>query len=156
MEQNNNPSIFNLSIDSATRTNLLETAKWARFLAIVGFVFLGLMVAGSIIAITFMAGTLGARDSGLSGSFYMLSTFGAGIAVFYVMIAILCFFPLLFLLRFANRMRTAIRGNDQQALQVSTQNLKVFFSYIGIIAIVVLSLYALFFVIAIMGAAAFA
>jgi len=154
MLQNDNPSIFNLTIDSATKTNLLETAKWARFLAIVGFVFLGLMVVGGIFAFTAMAGTFGSTESSFSG--LLLSGFGAGMAVFYVLIAFMWFFPLLFLLRFANRMRMAVQGNDQQALSVAAQNLKVFFRYIGIITIVVLSLYALFFLIAIMGAAAFA
>jgi hypothetical protein len=59
-------------------------------------------------------------------------------------------------MRFANRMRLALYGNDQQALNLSVQNLKVFFRYIGIITIIVLSLYALVFIVTIVGFAAFA
>jgi hypothetical protein len=153
--QNTDPSLFNLSIDPLTRADLLETAKWARFLAIVGFVFLGLMLVGGVALTTYMATSVDTTNSEF-GSAGMLAGIGVGMVIFYILIAALWFFPLLFLMRFANRMRLALYGNDQQALNLSVQNLKVFFRYIGIITIIVLSLYALVFIVTIVGFAAFA
>jgi hypothetical protein len=154
MEQihNQNASLFNLSIEPITKSDLLETAKWARFLAIVGFVFLGLMLVGGIALTTVMATSFGSSEFGSTG---MMAGFGTGMVIFYVLIAALWFFPLLYLMRFSNRMRTALNSNDQPALNQSAQNLKVFFRYIGIITIIVLSLYALAFIVMIIGAAAF-
>ena len=63
------------------------------------------------------------------------------------------FFPLLFLLRFANKMRFALAGNDQQALNTSVQNLKICFRYVGIITIIILALYAIALVFVVIGAA---
>jgi MFS family permease len=145
-------SLFNLSIDPVTKAHLSETAKWARFLAIVGFVFLGLMLVFGIFLSSFMATMFGSYDT-YGGSGFM-SAFGVGMAIMYIIIAALWFFPLLFLLRFANRMRTALNGNDQQALNISLQNLKVFFRFIGIMTIIILALYALAIIISIVGMAA--
>ena len=38
--QNQDADLFGLSIDTTGRAHLTEAAKWARFLAIVGFVFI--------------------------------------------------------------------------------------------------------------------
>jgi hypothetical protein len=50
--------------------------------------------------------------------------------------AVVGFFPLLYMLRFANQMRTALDGNDQEKLNESFQNLKRYFRYFGIITII--------------------
>ncbi len=42
-----------LALNQASRNYLLETTKWARFLAIIGFVFIGLMAVGIIVAAFF-------------------------------------------------------------------------------------------------------
>ena len=44
---------------------------------------------------------------------------------------------------------------DQNALNISPQNLKICFRYVGIITIIILALYALAIVFAIVGATAF-
>jgi hypothetical protein len=62
-------------------------------------------------------------------------------------------FPLLFLLQFANRMKRALAANEQDDLNDAFLQLKKYFRYLGIIVIIVLALYALMFVLAIMGTA---
>ncbi|MES1219129.1 MAG: hypothetical protein ABUT20_26725, partial [Bacteroidota bacterium] len=44
MEQNQESSLFGLTIDQESKSHLSEAARWARFLAIVGFVICGLIV----------------------------------------------------------------------------------------------------------------
>lgn len=153
MDQNvSSSSLFSLSIDPVTKAHLSETARWARFLAIVGFIFLGLMLVFGIFLSTYMSTIFGRND--MYGGAGLGASFGVGMAIMYIIISALWFFPLLFLLRFANRMRTALNGNDQQALNISLQNLKVFFRFIGIMTIIVLALYALIIILSLVGMAA--
>jgi hypothetical protein len=85
------------------------------------------------------------------------STLGAvrvGMVIGMLITSAIIFFPLLFLLRFANAMRRAIAGNDQMRLNEAFQNLKVYFRYLGILVIIFLVLYGIIIAIAVMGIAA--
>jgi len=64
--------------------------------------------------------------------------------ILYVGIAVIYFFPCLFLLRFANHMKNALNTDDQVTLNTSFQNLKIMFRYVGIVTIIIISLYILF------------
>ena len=155
MEQTSNSSLFSLTIDPVTKAHLSEAARWARFLAIIGFVFLALMVVGGIFLSTMMAQNMSQLDGGYGGSANVFASMGAGLAVLYIIMAVIMFFPLLFLLRFANRTKAALASNDQQVLNTSFQNLKAYFRYIGIITIIILAFYAIAIVFGVLGAAAF-
>ena len=72
---------------------------------------------------------------------------GIGVAIIYLVMAVVWFFPLMYLLRFANQMRTAIEANDQESLNTSVQNLKICFRYLGIVTIIGILFYILFFAI---------
>ena len=154
MEQHQPTSLFSLSIDLNTKTYLYEAAKWARFLAIVGMIALGLMVIFGLFFSTMMATSSNPFEEPVEGGSGLMSGVGIGVAVMYIVLALIWFFPLLYLLRFANTMKTSLNSNDQNALNVSFQNLKSCFRYVGIITIILLALYALIFVIALLGGAA--
>jgi hypothetical protein len=95
-------------------------------------VFLVLMIVVIIGAFVFM-GTQMAETQ-------MFPGFGVAMAVYYVIIAAIWFIPLLYLLRFSGAMRTALNGNDQQALNTSFLNLKSCFKFVGIVTIILLIL----------------
>ena len=143
MEQNQETSLFGFGIDTASRVHLAEAAKWARFLAIVGFVVCGLIVILGIFAGSFLSMMSGLSSDDYRGSTALTSGLGAFMAVFYIGMAILFFFPYLFLFRFANHMKSSLNTNDQLTLNSSFQNLKIMFRYVGILTIVLLSFYAL-------------
>lgn len=147
------PPLFNLSIDPVTKTHLSETAKWARFLAIAGMVFMGFAVVAIIAFVVYLNSSSVFSSDGYPGANpFSNAGFSVGIAFFYVLLLLIWFFPLLFLLRFANKMKVALAGNDQQALTTSAQNLKICFRYVGIITIIILAIYAIAFVFGILGA----
>lgn len=132
-----NQSLFSLSIDPVTKEHLSETAKWARFLSVLGMVFLVVGIIFGLSGIWFttlmdpMADEMGPSPSPAMGVFF---------AVYMFVIAVIWFFPLLYLFRFASRMRTALNGNDQQALNTSFQNLKMCIRFVGIVTIIALAL----------------
>jgi uncharacterized membrane protein YjgN (DUF898 family) len=142
MEQDQNTSLFGLGIDNISKSHLSEAAKWAKFLAICGFIFLGLMVIyGIIISFVFanMASTMSQFDSTDSEN-SLKNIMGIGMIAFYIIMAVIAFFPYYFLLRFANKMKAALISNDQDALNGSFQNLKILYRYMGILMIISLVL----------------
>ena len=130
--------MFGLGIDQMSRAHLSEAAKWARFLAICGFVLLGLMVIygiGISIVFTNMMSSydempVDYRGSGLRG------ILGIWMSVFYIICAVIAFFPYFFLFRFANKMKAALLSNDQTVLNDSFMNLKILYRYMGIVTII--------------------
>ena len=152
MEQDQENSLFGFGIDQLSRAHLSEAAKWAKFLAIIGFILCGLVLIVGVFAGVFFSSL-----SNAYGDEYRSGAYSKGVVVamlaFYVGFAILYFFPCLFLLRFANHMRNALNTNDQLTLNSSFQNLKIMFRYVGILTIVVISLYVLSFLLGIVQSA---
>ena len=154
MEQNQDKSIFGLGIDPSSKAHLAEAARWARFLAIVGFIMCGLIVLIGIFAASFITSFSSKFGNEFGGATSMGSGMGSLMTVLYIGIAILYFFPCLFLFRFANLMKAALATEEQDNLNKSFQNLKVMFRYVGIITIIVLAIYLIGILVAIIGAAA--
>lgn len=154
MEQNQDLSLFNLNVDQTGRSHLAEAGRWAKFLAIIGFigcafiVLIGLFFGSFIGMFSSQYGANPYNDISASGS-----GFGAAMAVYYIVIALIYFFPCLFLFRFANKMKTALASNDQEVLNASFQNLKATFRFLGIITIIMLAFVVLAFIVVILGVA---
>ncbi len=134
-----------IHLDAENRGYLAEVARWSRFLAIVGFISIGLLV---LIAL-FAGVLLGSVAAEMGGGLPMNPGFLTGI---YLLIALVYLFPVLYLYRFSTHMRNALHSNNQQALTTSFKNLKSCFKFIGIVTIVFLALYALLFVFGLAGA----
>ncbi len=147
MEENqSHDSLFGLSIDDEVSAHLYETAKWGKFLAIVGFVFCGLLVLLGIFAATALSSIYSNYDryGGFRSS--ASSAFGGLVMMFYVIIGVIYFFPCLFLLRFSTQMKQALTTKDQMLFASSFQNQRRMFRFVGIFTIIILSIYALLFV----------
>jgi hypothetical protein len=147
MEPNTNTNLFELQVDHEASSYLRDAARWAKFLAIVGFVICGIIVlvalfAGSMLATSF--GAMGARGS---------TAMGAMVSVIYIIIALISFFPWLFLFNFASKMQVALRNNDQVQLNQSFKNLKSCYRFLGILMIIYLCFIALALIFGAIGAA---
>jgi Family of unknown function (DUF5362) len=152
MDQNNNPfnpnvppfqqtpnygqqNAFNpLLVTEQIKGYLLEIAKWAKFLSIIGFIGLALMVLGALGL--FVAG----------GSSYYGAKQMTGMGVVYLIAAGLYYFPVFYLFKSASELKTGCLSNDQMTLTNGFENLKSHYKFVGISMIIVLSLYALIFV----------
>jgi len=133
-----NQNLFELQLDQPSAAYLGEAAKWAKFLAIIGFIFCGLM----ILAALFAGSIIGAMMSSMGGG--SASMFGSGfVTVLYLCLTAIYFFPCLYLFRFASQMQDALHSNEQNKLQTSFKNLKACFRFMGILFIVIMSIYIL-------------
>jgi len=133
-----NQNLFELQLDHPSTAHLGEAAKWAKFLAIIGFVFCGLMIVVALFAGSIMGAMMSSMGSGAA------SMFGSGfITVIYLVLTAIYFFPCLFLYRFATQMQIALHNNEQGRLQTSFKNLKSCFRFLGILFIIVIGMYVL-------------
>lgn len=132
-----------LEVTDFIKLDLVEGAKWAKFLAIVGFVSIGLMLVGGLF--------VGSSMSALSGATGAMS--GALLVALYFLIAGLYFYPVYALYKFAKNIKLAIEHNNNNAFATGIRYLKGMFKYMGIITVIFLSLYALLFMFGILGAA---
>lgn len=146
MEQQTS-DLFDLQVDQQSHIYLSETARWSRFLSIVGFVMCALIVLVAIFAGSIFS-SFGSMFGGAMGAMG-----GASLTIIYLLIAVLYFFPCLYLYRFSSNMKIALASHDQTLLNTSFKNLKSCFRYLGILTIIFLSLYALGILVAIIGVA---
>jgi hypothetical protein len=141
MEQNIAPNTFALQVDAGNTPYLAEAAKWAKFLAIMGFIFCALMVIFALFAGTFLSTYFNQLETTSTSNMFAMS--GGVITVMYILIALLYFIPCLYLFNFASKMQTALRNNDQVNLNASFRNLKGCFKFWGILLIIMLCVYAI-------------
>ncbi|TDX00922.1 DUF5362 family protein [Dinghuibacter silviterrae] len=122
-------SIFSLQIDPAAEAALAESARWGTFLAIIGFIFCGLIALCMVTVLVIgTASSLGSGQTGLT------------IVVTYLIIAVLSFIPCLHLFNYSRSIRAAIASNNQDVMTEAFSKLKSYFKFLGIIAIVVIVL----------------
>lgn len=125
-------------ITGATLSYLLKTAKWMQFIAITGFIFIGIF-AVAIFAIPdlmlFQNNTDGLAMSGSGDTSAMLIGF--------VVILLFTFFPNLFLYQSAINFIRYARDNNSFNLEVGFKKLHSLFLYVGIIVIIYLAIFVL-------------
>lgn len=144
-----NKSIFNnvdndrgkLELTWESISFLESASKWAKFLAILGFIMAGFMAIvsffmGSILGLAYGASPL----AGVSSVF---------ITLIYLVVAALIFLPALFLYKFSSKVKDAIASINSDTLSLGLKSLKSYFAFNGIIAIIVIAFYALLFIVAI-------
>ena len=144
----------NLQLNEQAVAALRESAKWSYFLSILGFIGIGFMVLAAL----FMGSIMAAMPSdpygqGSMNPFGMMKGF---ISILYVIMALLYFFPILYLYRYASGMKQGLLMSDSDTVSNALVNLKSHHKFLGITAIVVISLYLLVFIGAIVAGIAFA
>lgn len=139
---------FELQLDSTAKEFLKETAKWAYFLSILGFIGIGFLVLIAVFAGTIFS----AMGNSMQGMGMYSGSFGVIMGAVYFIIALLYFFPVYYLFKFSTNAKKAFANNDSESLTESLSYLKSHYKFIGILMIVCLALYALTFVFAIFGA----
>lgn len=127
-----------LHLSDESRANLNETAGWAKFLAIIGFIAVGFMVLVSFSIGTFFSMMPMSEELPFPPAIF---------SVIYLGLALLYFFPVLYLYKFATRMKDALRASSQGALEEALANIKSHYKFLGIMTIVLIGLYVLGFIV---------
>jgi uncharacterized BrkB/YihY/UPF0761 family membrane protein len=129
-----------IELDQETLKHLNTTRKWAMFIAITSFIFLGLIIIIGVIAGTFLtAFSSGEKNLGIPESLMVIPV---------LLIAVVYFFPILFLFRFSKHSSHAIHNFDKEEFNKAMKNLKYYFAYFGILIIAVLFIYIVALIVA--------
>ncbi|MHB9141872.1 MAG: hypothetical protein ACYC25_08365, partial [Paludibacter sp.] len=125
-----------LSITAEGGNYLKVASGWATFLAVLGFIGTGFIVLAALL-IMVMSPFIGSLSK-FGGTFgFPMILMG----VVYLLLGVVYFFPAYYLYNFANKIKIALINNNQKTLDESLKNLKKMFKYIGIMSIVLISLY---------------
>lgn len=113
---------------------LRSTKPWVRFLSVLGFIGLALLVLGCIAILVIPIG-------GSMGSMSFLPRLGASAA--YLLMGLLQFPAVLFLSRYASRIARLASSGDPSDLEDALRAQKSFWKYVGILTLVMMILYIL-------------
>lgn len=124
-----------LGLTPQIKSYLQEASKWAKIISVVGFIFLGLFVVMAIIIGIFM----GRFGSVMGGGMSILTR--GGLVLFYLIFAVIGFFPFLYMYRFSSKMKLALANGDELQLTESFRNLKSMFKYYGVFTVIIIAFY---------------
>ncbi|MDR0604691.1 MAG: hypothetical protein LBG80_10350 [Bacteroidales bacterium] len=128
-----NQKTSTLEVTENAKAYLSTAASWAKFYAIISFILTGFFVLCGLLVITvdeFMP--------------MMIPGFSTLIGLVYIVLAVITFFPALYLLWFSQKTQKAILNNDAQILEVSFRNMKSFWKFIGIMTIILIAVLIIF------------
>lgn len=141
MEQNSSFDSFELQLTEQARGFLRETAKWAKFLSILGFIAVAFMVLGALAA--FAVGGGGANIGPLAA---MGPIFGG---ILFLLLAAFYFFPVMYLYKFSSNIKNAFNNNNTQELTKGFEYLKSHYKFVGIFTVIIIAFYILAIIIGI-------
>jgi hypothetical protein len=120
-----------MKISRAGLRSLLSIAGWAKFIAIIGLLFLIFLVIFGFSFGTTLAKLSSYSKLNVPGTFFSI-IFG----VTYLIMGAIYFYPLWALLKFSNLAKKAIARNDENLLAKALSFLKGHYTYIGVLTII--------------------
>ena len=138
-----------LQVSPVSQTFLNEAARWGKFVAIIWFIFCGLIVILAFFIPTLIMNLPPYNQIAST----MTSAMSVGLTIGYLLLSLLVFFPCLYLYKFSVKMKVALGSVSQESFETSLQNLKSLLKFYGILFIILLSFYALVFIIGMLGLA---
>lgn len=138
-----------LMLEGQAASAMRTAMAWAKFMAIVMFIFTGMMLVFSL-CLLFMSGGIFADIMP-----YGIPTPGRVLGVIYLVICIVYFFLSFFMFMFSSKIKRAIEEGNGLYLEQGASNMRNYFMMSGIILIVGLAFTVLGFIMGIVGLATF-
>ena len=130
-------------INESMKADLLSSAKWAKFLCIVGCIGVVFLVIVGIVSLAFMSKMTG---SGLFPTMPGMSGLQAVLGLYYIILAALIIYPIIKGFQFANGVKAACLTGNEAELARGFAGMKAYLQYIGILTIIGLVIYGLFLI----------
>lgn len=132
-EVNSHPQLI---ITEEIRSYIYDVAKWANFLAVVGFVIAAFMLLAAL--------TIGTAMNTNPQVAAMMGTLGnvgsTAITVVFIAYGLAIFYPSLLLSKYARKTKIGVLYGEQESLNESFSALKSLFKYWGVIVIILIGL----------------
>jgi hypothetical protein len=133
----------NLILSESSIFSLQVIRKWAKFIAVFMFVMIGLMVlAGFFMGFAMSAlSTMSVKQPMPFPSFFF--------TIIYLVMALIYFFPVLYLYRFSQHLGNALMMGSSEELSASFQFLSKHYHFVGVLMIISLILFGLMIFVAV-------
>jgi len=135
-----NIPVFKISLTEEAIDHLQKLSKWASFFSILGFINLALIVLLGFFDVFYTNSFGWERETGVALFRVML----------YLIIDIVCFFPILYLYKFSLYAKQSIRTSGTPELTVALKYLRNHYTYNGVFTIVLIALVVIVVVIGIL------
>ncbi len=123
-----------LQIDTEVRKNLRVTARWAIFLAIISFIFYGLILAVIIGLITLGPSYVGPIN---------IEAATIKVLIIYLVIIVISMIPFVAMFRFSRSTKAALTSDNQRSLVKAMKNMKIIFQFYGIMMVIIIAMYVI-------------
>lgn len=127
-----------INVTFAAQQALRTSANWGIFLAIMGFIGIGFMALAGIgmVVASFVGNLPGGPE---------ISSIGF-IAIFYLILAAIYFFPVFYLWKFCQTTKQALISQSSDQLEIALVNQAKMYKWSGIMVIAVIGLYIVFII----------
>jgi len=139
----------NLELSYISINFLKEIAKWSKFISIVGFVLVGLIVLAGLVMGSIMGTASAIFSEDIPAASFLTGGF---VSILYLAMAALYFFPVYYLYNFSSKLKEAIQLHSEVILEESLKNLKSHYKFMGIIIVIMLVIYGGMFLLMSLGA----
>ncbi len=127
-------------LNEVSKVHLNTAGKWGQFLAIMGFLFSGLIILAGL-GMAVMGGAMGMGDE--FGAFPFAPSL---IGIVYLLLGLVYLVPSYYLYKFSSKATRYHNTNHPEDLTQSLEGLKSMFKFMGIFTIVMIILYFLMFI----------
>jgi len=122
---------------------LSEARKWAKFISIIGFIGIGMMILAGLL--------MGFMMDAITSMSPQPVPFPSGVfTFFYIVMAVIYFFPVYYLYKFSEDMKRALELGQEEQLTSAFRWLKSHYKFIGILMIILIAFSILAFFAAIL------
>ena len=133
-EETMTPATSGMTVSQGMKDDLLTTAKWMKFLCIIGCIGVALMLILGL-AMFFVGASIGGGNTPL----------GAGMGFLYLILAAIYIYPIIKGFQFANGTKAACLTDNEYELARGFAGLRDLLRFMGILAIVCIVIYVLIF-----------
>lgn len=144
------PEEKQMTLSREDKAYLVSGAAWARFLAVMMFIGLGLgllFTLMGVIAVGAAGMSMADIYDGMYGSNPVLAIMYGKIfwpmMIFVIIIMLVYFFPAFYLYMFGSKTRKAIEADDEAVMSEAFRNMRSYFRFVGWMVISLLALYLL-------------
>jgi hypothetical protein len=130
---------FKIGLTQEAVAHLNQIRKWTMFFSILGFVCIGLIIVAGLVLVIVMP-SLGSENP-MGGMPLVL------MAIVYIILAVIYFVPMLFLYRFSVHAKSSLANSDANDLAYALKNLNSHFTFFGVLALILLGIYAVVLVV---------
>jgi hypothetical protein len=121
------------TLSDSAKYYLAEIRKWAKFISIIGFVTCGLLLLAGL-----MMGFI--MNMAMSMTYQPMPIPAGFFTFFYILMAVVYFFPVYYLYKFSEDMKQALEIGREEQLTSSFRWLKNHYKFVGILLIISIAL----------------